>query len=198
MLDEVSEIVDPALPRAGRFDRRLVLNPPDANGRSRILQVHVRDVPLADDVDLGEVAASTPGMTGADLRNLVNEAALAAARRRQDRVHQRDFTRKLVDTEARRILEECYAQALDTLQENPGRRRYRGGGLGACAAALAAPEASTTVRSGEILDPERCYGPRARRDQATRRSCSDFSSLAASSPSLRVRPPKNPRICCQK
>ncbi|HTX08957.1 MAG TPA: ATP-dependent metallopeptidase FtsH/Yme1/Tma family protein [Solirubrobacteraceae bacterium] len=75
------EILDPALLRPGRFDRRVVVSPPDRAGREAILRVHTRGVPLADEVDLGGVASSTPGMVGADLENLVNEAALLAARR---------------------------------------------------------------------------------------------------------------------
>ena len=86
------EILDPALLRAGRFDRRLMINPPDANGRQEILAVHVRGVPLHDDVDLKVVASVTPGMVGADLKNLVNEAALQAARRNDTVVGLRDFT----------------------------------------------------------------------------------------------------------
>src|SRR5207245_5632331 len=77
--------------RPGRFDRRVTVNPPDKVGREAILKVHTRGVPLATDVDLKIVAASTPGLVGADLRNLVNEAALLAARRSEDRVHQKDF-----------------------------------------------------------------------------------------------------------
>ncbi|HEX6460979.1 MAG TPA: ATP-dependent zinc metalloprotease FtsH [Thermoleophilaceae bacterium] len=86
------EILDQALLRPGRFDRRVFVNPPDKDGREMILRVHTRSVPLADDVDLGQVAASTPGMVGADLRNLVNEAALTAARRDHDRVAAADFS----------------------------------------------------------------------------------------------------------
>jgi cell division protease FtsH len=89
------EILDGALLRPGRFDRRIVVNPPDRHGRERILAVHTRNVPLSPDVDLGRVAASTPGMVGADLRNLVNEAALIAARRHQDAVETRDFMEAL-------------------------------------------------------------------------------------------------------
>ncbi|MGV0715322.1 ATP-dependent zinc metalloprotease FtsH [Mycolicibacterium sp. XJ662] len=74
------DILDPALLRPGRFDRQVSVNPPDRKGRVAILGVHTRSVPLADDVDLDRLAAATPGMTGADLANLVNEAALAAAR----------------------------------------------------------------------------------------------------------------------
>lgn len=85
------EVLDKALLRPGRFDRRVVVNLPDRKGRQAILGVHTRTVPLADDVSLDELAASTPGFSGADLRNLVNEAALLAARREQDAVHQKDF-----------------------------------------------------------------------------------------------------------
>jgi cell division protease FtsH len=85
------EVLDKALLRPGRFDRRVVVNLPDRAGREAILKVHVRGVPLAPDVKLGDVAGATPGLAGADLRNLVNEAALLAARRQQDDVRQKDF-----------------------------------------------------------------------------------------------------------
>ena len=85
------EILDPALLRAGRFDRRVAVNPPDQNGRARILAVHTRNVPLEQDVDLPDLAASTSGMVGADLKNLVNEAALLAAQRHRDRVGRTEF-----------------------------------------------------------------------------------------------------------
>ncbi|HSC02968.1 MAG TPA: ATP-dependent zinc metalloprotease FtsH [Solirubrobacteraceae bacterium] len=86
------EILDPALLRPGRFDRRVVVSPPDRGGREAILQVHTRSVPLADEVDLGAIAASTPGMVGADLENLVNEAALLAARRNHEKVGNEDLS----------------------------------------------------------------------------------------------------------
>jgi cell division protease FtsH len=85
------DLLDKALLRAGRFDRRVVVNLPDRTGREAILKVHTRTVPLGTDVNLDEIAAATPGLSGADLRNLVNEAALLAARRVQDQVHQKDF-----------------------------------------------------------------------------------------------------------
>jgi len=85
------EVLDKALLRPGRFDRRVVVNLPDRNGREAILKVHTRKVPLADDVHLSEIASITPGLSGADLRNLVNEAALLAARREQDTVRMVDF-----------------------------------------------------------------------------------------------------------
>jgi cell division protease FtsH len=85
------DVLDRALLRPGRFDRRVVVNLPDRKGREAILKVHTRTVPLASDVDLGEIAAATPGLAGADLRNLVNEAALLAARREQSEVRPKDF-----------------------------------------------------------------------------------------------------------
>src|SRR5262249_8973534 len=85
------DLLDRALLRPGRFDRRVVVNLPDKVGREAILKVHTRKVPLAQDVDLGEVASTTPGLTGADLKNLVNEAALLAARRSQGEVRAKDF-----------------------------------------------------------------------------------------------------------
>jgi cell division protease FtsH len=86
------EVLDPALLRPGRFDRRVAVQPPDRAGREEILRVHTRGVPLAANVDLGRIAASTPGMVGADLANLVNEAALLAARRNHEQVEESDFT----------------------------------------------------------------------------------------------------------
>jgi cell division protease FtsH len=86
------EILDPALLRPGRFDRRIAVNPPDRVGRVAILKIHTRGVPLGDDVDLEQLAASIPGSTGADIALLVNEAALFAARRNHAKVEQRDFT----------------------------------------------------------------------------------------------------------
>jgi cell division protease FtsH len=85
------DVLDKALLRPGRFDRRVVVNLPDKAGRAAILKVHTRSVPLAPGADLAELAASTPGLSGADIKNLVNEAALLAARREQDQVHQKDF-----------------------------------------------------------------------------------------------------------
>ena len=86
------EILDSALLRPGRFDRRLTISPPDQAGRRQILEVHVRGVPLADDVDLDAVASATAGMVGAELANLINEAALQAARRDHTAVRQADFS----------------------------------------------------------------------------------------------------------
>ena len=85
------DILDSALLRPGRFDRRIVVNMPDVKGREEILNVHVRKIPLAKDVDLKVLARSTPGLSGADLANLVNEAALLAARFSQDSVTMKDM-----------------------------------------------------------------------------------------------------------
>ncbi|MDT4905555.1 MAG: cell division protease FtsH [Pseudonocardiales bacterium] len=87
-----AEILDPALLRPGRFDRRVTVSPPDQAGRQKILEVHARSVPLAGDVNLERIASATPGMVGADLKNLVNEAALLAARRGHDEVTASDFS----------------------------------------------------------------------------------------------------------
>jgi cell division protease FtsH len=89
------DVLDPALLRPGRFDRQIIVHPPDHKGRVEILRVHTRQVPLAPEVNLEQLASSTPGMTGADLANLVNEAALLAARRGQQVVRQRDLTEAL-------------------------------------------------------------------------------------------------------
>jgi len=86
-----ADVLDPALLRPGRFDRRIVVDRPDINGRLGILKVHVKNIPVADDVDLEIIARGTPGFAGADLANMVNEAALIAARRDQKKVHQADF-----------------------------------------------------------------------------------------------------------
>lgn len=86
------EILDSALLRPGRFDRRVVVSSPDKVGRAEILRVHTRSVPIDEDVDLDGIASSTPGMVGADLANLVNEAALLAAKRGHTRVKLADFT----------------------------------------------------------------------------------------------------------
>jgi cell division protease FtsH len=85
------DVLDRALLRPGRFDRRVVVNLPDKVGREAILKVHTRHVPLSSDANLAELASATPGFSGADLKNLVNEAALLAARREQKDVRQKDF-----------------------------------------------------------------------------------------------------------
>ena len=85
------DVLDPALLRPGRFDRHITVNRPTHKGRMEIFKVHVRDVPLADDVDLRRLASGTVGLTGADIRNIVNEAALWAARNDKNRVDMDDF-----------------------------------------------------------------------------------------------------------
>jgi cell division protease FtsH len=85
------DVLDPALLRPGRFDRQIVVDAPDLRGREGILRVHMRNKPIADDVDITTLARGTPGMAGADLANLVNEAALLAVRRGHDRIFMLDF-----------------------------------------------------------------------------------------------------------
>jgi len=102
------DVLDPALLRPGRFDRQVVVPRPDLKGREEILKVHTRKVPLADDVDLKVIARGTPGFSGADLANLVNEAALIAARHNRDKVTRADFEaakdKVLMGTERRSML----------------------------------------------------------------------------------------------
>ncbi|MEU6090218.1 ATP-dependent zinc metalloprotease FtsH [Streptomyces sp. NPDC047085] len=90
-----ADILDPALTRPGRFDRVVQVSPPDRGGREAILEIHTRDIPLAQDVDLAQVARTTPGMTGAELANLANEAALLAVKRKQHAVTQSDMSEAL-------------------------------------------------------------------------------------------------------
>ena len=85
------DVLDPALLRPGRFDRQVVVDSPDVRGREGILRVHLKKVPASDDVDVGILARGTPGMSGADLANLINEGALLAARRGKDKVYMVDF-----------------------------------------------------------------------------------------------------------
>ncbi|MFJ2591452.1 ATP-dependent zinc metalloprotease FtsH [Streptomyces erythrochromogenes] len=87
-----ADVLDPALTRPGRFDRMVVVPPPDRAGREAILRIHTRDIPLAEDVDLRQVARTTPGMTGAELANLANEAALLAVKRQQTQVTRSDLS----------------------------------------------------------------------------------------------------------
>ena len=90
-----ADVLDPALTRPGRFDRVVQVSPPDRDGRAAILRIHTREIPLARDVDLAQVARTTPGMTGAELANLANEAALLAVKRKQERVTQGDLSEAL-------------------------------------------------------------------------------------------------------
>ncbi len=85
------DVLDPALLRPGRFDRQIVVDAPDLRGREGILKVHLRNKPIADDVNVTTLARGTPGMAGADLANLVNEGALLAARRNHDKIYMADF-----------------------------------------------------------------------------------------------------------
>src|SRR5436189_241084 len=85
------DVLDPALSRPGRFDRQIMVDSPDLRGREGILKVHLRNKPIADDVDITMLARGTPGMAGADLANLVNEAALLAVRRNHDRLYMMDL-----------------------------------------------------------------------------------------------------------
>jgi cell division protease FtsH len=89
------DVLDPALLRPGRFDRQVTLDPPDRRGREAILKIHTRHIPLDPQVDLAAIAQATPGMTGADLANLCNEAALNAARKGESAVHQADLDEAL-------------------------------------------------------------------------------------------------------
>jgi cell division protease FtsH len=106
------DVLDRALLRPGRFDRQVVVDAPDLNGREAILKIHTRGKPLADDVNLRKIAQATPGFSGADLANAMNEAALLAARRRSARITQRDLeeaVEKVVagpERKSRRLLEE--------------------------------------------------------------------------------------------
>lgn len=90
-----ADVLDPALTRPGRFDRVVVVSPPDRGGREAILEIHTRQIPLAKDVNLAQVARTTPGMTGAELANLANEAALLAVKRKQSEVTQSDLSEAL-------------------------------------------------------------------------------------------------------
>jgi cell division protease FtsH len=85
------DVLDPALLRPGRFDRQIVVDSPDVKGREGIFRVHTRDIPIADDVEITVLAKVTPGLSGADIENVVNEAALLAARHDKDRVYMDDF-----------------------------------------------------------------------------------------------------------
>ncbi|MGB2697652.1 MAG: ATP-dependent zinc metalloprotease FtsH, partial [Candidatus Zixiibacteriota bacterium] len=102
------DVLDPALLRPGRFDRQIVVDIPDIKGREGILKVHTRKIPVADDVKLSVLARGTPGLSGADLANIVNEAALLAARRDHDVVNMRDFEdakdKEMMGTERRSLV----------------------------------------------------------------------------------------------
>jgi cell division protease FtsH len=116
------DVLDQALLRPGRFDRRVAVSPPDRAGREAILKVHSRNVPLGPDVDLGRIAATTPGMVGADLANLVNEAALLAARRNHEKVTEADFTDAL-----ERIVLGAERQVMMSLEDRRRTAYHEGG-----------------------------------------------------------------------
>ena len=120
------DVLDQALLRPGRFDRRVAVQPPDRAGREAILRVHTRGVPLGPDVDLARIAATTPGMVGADLANLVNEAALTAARRGHDVVEEADFTdalERIVLGAERQVTDERRGSSADGLPRGWARTR---------------------------------------------------------------------------
>ncbi|TML83974.1 MAG: ATP-dependent zinc metalloprotease FtsH [Actinobacteria bacterium] len=116
------DVLDQALLRPGRFDRRVAVQPPDRAGREAILKVHTRGVPLGPDVDLGRIASTTPGMVGADLANLVNEAALLAARRSHEVVDESDFTDAL-----ERIVLGAERQVMMSLEDRRRTAYHEGG-----------------------------------------------------------------------
>ncbi|HEX7144919.1 MAG TPA: ATP-dependent zinc metalloprotease FtsH [Gaiellaceae bacterium] len=116
------DVLDQALLRPGRFDRRVAVQPPDRAGREAILKVHTRGVPLGPDVDLGRIASTTPGMVGADLANLVNEAALLAARRSHEVVDESDFTDAL-----ERIILGAERQVMMSLEDRRRTAYHEGG-----------------------------------------------------------------------
>ncbi len=117
------DVLDPALLRPGRFDRQVVVPTPDVRGRKRILEVHSRRTPLAADVDLDRIAKGTPGMSGADLENLVNEAALLAAKANKDFLNMNDFEEakdKLIMGKARRTMVLSDAEKKNTAYHEAG------------------------------------------------------------------------------
>jgi cell division protease FtsH len=149
------DVLDRALLRPGRFDRRVVVNLPDKAGREAILKVHTRKVPLAPDVSLAELASATPGFSGADLKNLANEAALLAARREQDQVRQKDFSDSLekivLGPERPLLLSSRGPRAHRLSRERARHSRTRGAGC-----RPGAPRQHRATRSGA-----RCHLPAA-------------------------------------
>ncbi len=142
------DVLDPALLRPGRFDRRVVVSRPDVRGREEILRVHTRKIPLADDVDLSVLARGTPGFSGADLANLVNEAALAAARQNRKAVLMYDF--ELAKDKVLMGVERKSHAALRRGEEEHGlsRSRTRAGGGDAAACRSAAQSHHHSARNG--------------------------------------------------
>ena len=117
------DVLDPALLRPGRFDRRIVVNRPDVKGREGILVVHTRKIPMADDVQIGVLARGSAGFSGADLANLVNEAALNAARYNQKVVRMHDFEfakdKVLMGAERRSMIISDAEKRVTAIQERP-------------------------------------------------------------------------------
>jgi cell division protease FtsH len=115
------DVLDPALLRPGRFDRQVVVDAPDVKGREGILRVHAKKLPLAEDVELSLIARGTPGMSGADLENICNEAALLAARRSGDKVSMKDFEhakdKVMLGTERRSMVLTEYERKLTAYHE---------------------------------------------------------------------------------
>jgi cell division protease FtsH len=116
------DVLDQALLRPGRFDRRVAVQPPDRAGREAILAVHAKHVPLGPDVELGRIASATPGMVGAELANLVNEAALLAARRGHELVEEADLTDAL-----ERIVLGAERQVMMSLEDRRRTAYHEGG-----------------------------------------------------------------------
>src|SRR5262249_3991585 len=116
------DVLDQALLRPGRFDRRVAVQPPDRSGREAILAVHARHVPLGPDVELGRIASAPPGMVGAELANLVNEAALLAARGGHELVEEADLTDAL-----ERIVLGAERQVMMTLEDRRRTAYHEGG-----------------------------------------------------------------------
>ncbi|MCA6250569.1 ATP-dependent zinc metalloprotease FtsH [Phenylobacterium sp.] len=144
------DVLDPALLRPGRFDRQVVVGNPDVNGRERILRVHMRNVPLAADVDIRTIARGTPGFSGADLANLVNEAALMAARKNRKMVTQRDF-----EDAKDRVMMGAERKSMAMTEEEKRLTAYHEGGH--ALVALSVP-ASDPVHKATIIPRGRALG----------------------------------------
>lgn len=122
------DVLDPALLRPGRFDRQIVVDAPDLRGRIGILKVHMRNKPVADDVDITVLAKGTPGMAGADLANLVNEGALLAARRNHDKIYRADL-----EDAKDRVMLGAERKSLVMKEEERRLTAYHEGGHAVCA-----------------------------------------------------------------
>ena len=163
------DVLDPALLRPGRFDRRVVVSRPDVRGREGILQVHTRKIPLSDDVDISVLARATPGFSGADLANLVNEAALAAARRNQKFVTMHDF-----ESAKDKVLMGAERKSMIITDEEKKVTAYHEGGHALLAALLAARRPAAQghdhpARHGAGRDPAAAHRGPAQLDARTAR-----------------------------